>query len=214
MAFTNSRYTDASQSIFNDIGHDHNINTTINNPTIHITITNSAPEQIFSCLRQLGDVIPSASTPQAGTSSQKRDIAPTCHSTAASCDIATRLIIRLMQTLMHPEFSDYHDLKPVLKLLQKTLILVRLAVYTFEFTPLGRSLADVAEKELEQCRMILQELLYKINSYQYGLGSTRIWHMWPQVLWRGCDMEELASMRAKLLAHQESLDECLNALDS
>jgi hypothetical protein len=161
MAFSHSKYTDASGSNFYDAGRDH---LTLNiNQTIHISITPLTSEQTcHNLLRNFNNGPPVSSGPK--TLSQIMRFAPIYHSEA---DIAARLIVQIVQSLMDSGTSDpYRDLKLELKLSQQTLALTGHAIQTYEYTPLGRALASTVNQEAEGCRMVLQELLNKINDYQ------------------------------------------------
>jgi hypothetical protein len=88
-------------------------------------------------------------------------LTPTFHPTISySGNIAARLIIKIVELLMDPEYSDYHrDLKMELESLQQTLTLAGLAIYAYEYTPLGRSLADIMNQEAERCCVVLKDLI-------------------------------------------------------
>jgi hypothetical protein len=94
-------------------------------------------------------------------------------------EIAARLIIKIVQLLKDPESSNYfRDLKLELESLQRTLALAGLAIRAYEYTPLGRSLANIMNRESEQRRVALQDLLNTIDGYRGGLNSTRIRYHW------------------------------------
>jgi hypothetical protein len=98
-----------------------------------------------------------------------------------------------------------------LKPLHQTLFLTGIAIQAYEDTPLGPNLAVSIGPEVEQCQVILQYMLDSINCYRRILYSTPIRDLWPQVLWSGSKVHELAW---KLSARQRSLGQFLVALNS
>jgi phage terminase Nu1 subunit (DNA packaging protein) len=130
-------------------------------------------------------------------------------------NIATGLTVKILQLLIdRRESSDDRALVQELKTLQQILTLVGLAIQTYEYTPLGRNLADNIIPEVEQCRVVLDELFHKINSYREGLFPTSIRNLWHQVRRNGSEVDGLSLMRARLSVHQRSLSEFLVALNS
>ena len=116
---------------------------------------------------------------------------------------------------MDPDSSDlYRDLKLELKSLQEIITLTGLAIQAYEYTPLGRGLANVVDQAAEGRRVILQELFDTISGYRQGLNPMDIRYFWRQVWWSGYEVDELASLRVKLSACRNSLLQCLKALNS
>jgi hypothetical protein len=215
MALSQCKNADARGSTFIDVGREQTHNTTIHHQTINLNISVSGPTRnLHHLLRDVTDDVPACW--QGAQELQKKAIAPSFHSTAStSGDIVAHLIIEIVQLLMHTETSgDYRILKLELESLQQTLTLVGLAVHAYEYTQLGRSLANIMNQELERCRVVLQELLDTINGYRWGLSSTRIHYYWSQVWWSGCDVDGLMALRQKLAACQEYLSRCLKGLKS
>jgi len=101
-----------------------------------------------------------------------------------------------------------------LKSLCQSLILTRSAIQVYEYTSLGQSLANAVYPDVEQCHVVLQEMLDKIIHYRGSLHSTSISGLWRQVWWSGWDGDELASSIMELSACQESLNKFLMALNS
>lgn len=188
--------TDARQSTFNDVGRDQIVTTTNNiimpNSTVHHLISNYTEDQpIMSFV--------------AAPLSHSGLPTPVCYSEAG--DKAACLIIDTMQLLMVRAPSDnHHHLKQELESMQQTLTLTRLAIQAYEHSPLGRSLTNAINEEVEGCRVILQELLDKIRQLH---NSTRF-----SYFWRGVAVDELGPLRVMLSGRQESLGQCLMALDS
>jgi hypothetical protein len=215
MALDNRRNTDARGGIYNDVNGDQ-IHTTIHHQTINlnISLTGSGPT-LHRIVRDIGDNL---ALPMLGpeTPSQSEVQAQISQSnTRSTSNIAPGLIIAIVQLLVDTDTSDYHrDLKVELELLHQTLTLAGLAIDAYEYTPLGRSLANIVNQEVERCCVVLRELLDIINAYRQGLNPTRIRYLWRQVWWSGCDDEELAPLRIKLSACQKSLGQRLRALNS
>jgi phage terminase Nu1 subunit (DNA packaging protein) len=130
-------------------------------------------------------------------------------------DIATSLTVKILQLLIdRRESSDDRALVQELKTLQQTLTLVGLAIQTYEYTPLGRHLANNIIPEVEQCCVVLDELFQKINNYREGLYPTSIRNLWHQVRRSGSEVDGLSSLSTRLSLHQRSLGEFLVALNS
>jgi hypothetical protein len=214
MVLDHSENVDARGGTFNDVHRDQfhaRDNTTIYHQTFHVNISASSPGQTLH--RLLGDI----NTSDSRTWSEAKVLAPVNRSNTSSSgrDIAARLIIQIVQALIDPDSADlYQHLKLELKSLQTIFTLTGLAIHAYEYTPLGPSLTNIINQESERCRVVLQELLKTINRYRQGLDSTRISYFWRQVCWSGCEVDELTSLRMKLLACRESLGECLMALNS
>jgi len=93
-------------------------------------------------------------------------------------------------------------------------ILTRSAIQVYEYTPLGTNLANTIHPEVEQCYLVLQEMLNKIIHYRESLNSTSISGFWRQVWCSGWEGDGLASRRMELSARHESLNKFLMALSS
>jgi hypothetical protein len=219
MAFSHSRYIDVNISNFYDIGRDYNANSSVHldNRTIHIYVSGSdAATHVLQGLNA-SDKLPS-STSRLDTLSPGVTVIPVCHTSTVSSgvDIATGLIVKIMQLLInHGAFSENcQDLKHDLQSLYQLLALTGLATEAYRFTPLGHNLAGAINPEIQQCRMLLQDVLDKAQSCQLALNATRINGLWGQVWSRGWDRAELASLRIKLATHRESFRRFLMALHS
>lgn len=216
MAFSHSRYANASRSTFNDVRRDqiNNSNISIGHQTIHINISQpDSGQTLHHVLCNLSDEISLSSGSK--NLSQNMGVSLKFSGASSALDDAAGLIVKIVQSLMDPESSSHHrDLKLELELLQQTLTLAGLAIQTYEYTPLGRNMTNIINHEVDHCRVILQELLGIINCYRRSLTSTSIHYLWRQVLWRGSEVEELTSLQMKLVARQKSLGACLMALNS
>lgn len=217
MAFSHSRYTDARRSNFQDIGRDYTSNNVhFDNRTININLSVSGitVEAITNVLRDfnVGDKLPPP------TSSSQKNLVPLYRTstTASGIDVATRLIVRIMQLLIDPGAwqENYRDLKRELESLHQILVLTGLAFQVYQFTPLGHNLGRVVDSEVQRCGVLLQDLLAKTQSFQLGLNPTSIGCLWRQILWRGWDEAELTSLRMKMLTCKQSLGRCLIAVNS
>jgi hypothetical protein len=221
MAFSHSRYVDASRSNFYDIGGNYNANNNVqfDNRTIHINVTLSGSQAFGNVLQELnaGDRLP-LSISGLDTLSPKGAVVPVCYSSTAASgvDAAANLVVQLVRLLINRGASPetYRDLKRDLESLHQTLVLTRLAIQVYQYTPLGQSLARTVSPEAEKCRVMLQEVLDGTQSCRLGLDPTSISALWRQVWWRGWDGTELASLRMKLSACRESLGRFLIALNS
>lgn len=199
MAASHPRNVDARGSTFTYIGRDSHTHY----QTVHVHLSHpDLPQRILRNFSGDGSLqTPTSAGFQSG------------HSSLQSCfarEVAAGLVIKIMQSLMERE-PRYFRLKLVLELLHKTLTLGGLAIQAYEYTPLGRNLANVVNQEAEKCCIILQELLDKINCHCQGLISTNVQTLWRRVLWSGCGLDE---MEIKLSSRQRSLGECLMALNS
>lgn len=133
-----------------------------------------------------------------------------------AADHASGLIVAIVQLIVNrTESSDtYRGLKQSLELLNHAILMARLALQTFEYTPLGRHLAITIKPTVIDCRNDLQELSDKLYEYREGLSFTGIRDLWGHVLSSGAEGNELASVKSKLLTHQGVLGEFLAALNS
>jgi hypothetical protein len=217
MVLGNPRNTDARGGIYNDVNGDQTHNTTIHHQTINlnISLTGSGPT-LHHIGRDIGnDLALLTLGPETPYQNEVQAQISQSNARSTSSDIAPVLIIAIVQLLVDPDTSDYcRDLKVELELLHQTLTLAGLAIDAYEYTPLGRSLANIVNQEAERCCVVLRELLDIIDTYRQDLNPTRIWYLWRQVWWSGCDADELASLRIKLSACQKSLGQCLRALNS
>jgi hypothetical protein len=136
--------------------------------------------------------------------------------TSSTGDISVSLIIDIVQSLnAHGDIvDDYRILELELESLHQTLTLTSLAVQTYEYTPLGRNLANSIIPHVEQIWVVLRQLFDRIEGYRQGLNSTSIRAFWYRVWWCWCEVGEVASLRRKLSARQKLLDKFLMALNS
>jgi hypothetical protein len=137
--------------------------------------------------------------------------------TGSAGDVAVRLIDKIGQLLVDPrtETSDSdRELKAELDSLLQTLNLTRLAIQTYEYTPVGRNLAISINPEVERCCAVLQDLFDSIDSCHQGLFATTIQWFWRSVWWSGCEMDGRVLLQTKLSAHRILLGGCLMALNS
>ena len=203
MAFSHSNHIDASRSTFSDFGHDQiNNNVRVNQTIINISLSGSG----HTLHHLLG---PTSALPQGV-------LIPKYHSPAvvSIVDTTVSLVVNIVG-LLHVESSDkYRRLEGELKSLCQSLILTRSAIQVYEYTSLGQSLANAVYPDVEQCHVVLQEMLDKIIHYRGSLHSTSISGLWRQVWWSGWDGDELASSIMELSACQESLNKFLMALNS
>ena len=204
--FDRASHVDASNSIFNDVGH---------NQTNIISGYNVYVNLVSATNRRPG-VGPPLQGLHSEMSSREIVLRPTFRSTDCSVrHIAARLIVEIVQSLMASNTSDqFHDLKEELGALQQTLDLTALAIDAHQCTPLGRILANSIGKETEQCIGVLRELLSTIRAYRRGLRSTPIIFPWSRASGSGCESGERRIWQQKLTASQKSLGECLQVLDS
>jgi hypothetical protein len=200
MALSHSQYVDTRQSTFN------NVLGNQTNQTFNITIVSSAPEWTLSSL----DDVVQRPTSRPESLSQRKVHAPKYPFEASSAgDIAIGLIVKIMQLLIvHIRSSDNHrDLKLELESLHHSLTLTRLAIQTYQHSPLGKNLAKSITPEVMQCRVALQELLNKVS-------GTNLSDLWFSVWWSRWEGDELTSLRLQLSESQKSLDAVLKALNS
>lgn len=200
---------DARGGTFNDVGRDqYNLQLIINGPTSERTVS--------GILRDFG-LVPQLLTAGPATLPRRDVLARAHHHYGADLagDIATSLTVKILQLLIdRRESSDDRALVQELKTLQQTVTLVGLAIQTYEYTPLGRNLANNIIPEVEQCCVVLDELFQKINNYREGLYLTSIRNLWHQVRRSGSEVDGLSLLRARLSLHQRLLGEFLVALNS
>jgi hypothetical protein len=209
MAFSHNGYVDARGSNFSQIGRDQNNITVVNN-NINIMVFGSAP------VSHVPDG-PQWPTCRPDTLDRGRLPAVTSHppNVGSASDIAG-LIVQIIQALIDCRASsnDYRDLKLELESLHQMLVLTGLAIQAYESTPLGRTLAETINFEVEQCGKAVQELLSEINLYRRSLIPTRLRVLWSQVWYCGREKGELAQWRRKLSARRISIAMFLMALNS
>jgi hypothetical protein len=198
---------DARGVTLNNVGRDqYNLQLIINGSTSDRTVS--------GILRDFG-LVPQLSTAGPATLPRRDVLALRAHGADLAGDIATSLTIKILQLLIdRRESSDDRAVVQELKTLQQTLTLVGLAIQTYEYTPLGRNLANNLIPEVEQCCVVLDELFHKINSYREGLFPTSIRNLWHQVRRSGSEVDGLSLLRARLSVHQRSLSEFLVALNA
>jgi hypothetical protein len=195
-------HLDARHSISYNVGRDHNV--------YHVIVAGSTTEQTLpSVLHDLHDV-------SCGPATSPVIAAPPDFETGSAGDVANGLVLEIVQLLIDrgDHEDDYRTLELELESLRQTLTLTTLAILTYEFTPLGRYIANTITPEVEQISIVLQELLDRLCGYKQGADSTSIRDMWSQVWWSRCDVRGLASLRTSLYLRQKSLDELLMALNS
>lgn len=197
---------DAREGTVNNVGRDqYNLQLIIDGSTSERTVSGILRD--FGLIPQLPTSGP-ATLPRRARARQR-------YGADLAGDIATSLTIKILQLLIdHRESSDVRALVQELKTLQQTLTLVGLAIQTYEYTPLGRNLANNIIPEVEQCCVVLDELFQKINNCREGLYPTSIRNLWHQVWRRGSEVDGLSLLRARLSLHQRSLGEFLVALNS
>ena len=218
MAFSGSRYTDASGSTFNDVGRDQTHNSSINNYQsihVHLSVSGSGPTLHHLLLDISDDVSSPASNSE--TVSRGRVLSTTYHSSESETVFAVETVVGLIVQIMHllidrkHSASDRRDLELELKSLQQTLTLTGLAIQEYSDRPLGQSMANAITPHVEQCRVVLLDLLDRVNGTRQGLFSTNIRDLWRPVWWDG---EDLASLRMKLCRIRTSFGRLLMALNS
>lgn len=148
-----------------------------------------------------------------------RVIPPPPHSrgTVSIVDITLGLIVQITHLLLdrRREASNNHqDLPDELKSLHQTLAVIRLAIEEYESRPLGQGLANTINPAVEQCYMILHELLDRINGIWESLNITSIGSLWRLVWWGGWESDDISSLRRTLSVSRRSLEGFLMALHS
>jgi hypothetical protein len=220
MASSHYGYVDASGSKFAHVGRDQNNITTVNNNitivnnNMNITVFGSAPiSHVLYCVRDA----PQWPTCRPDTLDRGRLPAVTSHppNVGSPGDVAG-LIVQITQALIDCRASsnDYRDLKLELESLHQMLVLTGLAIQAYEGTPLGRTLTETINFEVEQCGKAVQELLSEINLYRRSLIPTRLRVLWSQVWYCGREKGELAQWRRKLSVRRISIAMFLMALNS
>jgi hypothetical protein len=214
---SHARYVDARGGTFTNVGRDqHNINIY---QTIHVDglVSSVTADQTLHYAMPSAGHASHSSTLSSEALTPKRALMRPHHSEVGSAGaIAASLIGKIEELLVdRTETTDNdRELKDELELLRQTLTLTRLGIQTFEYTPLGRNLAESINPELERCCVLLQQLFDSFDSCRQGLFPTFIWHLWRYVWWSGCEMDGRASLRTQLSAHRILLGGCLMALNS
>ena len=90
----------------------------------------------------------------------------------STIDITTNLIVEIINLLRAERLVQ---LERDLRSLCQSLTLVRLAIETYQFTPLEANLAKSVYPELEGCRDVLQKTLGEIHRYQATFYPTSIY---------------------------------------
>jgi hypothetical protein len=198
-------HIDASGSHFSNVGRDQtNVGRDQHIQTINLSIAETAShETVQHVLRSLPQQTPFSSSTAVFTS----------HHNRSTCDVASNLIVEITRLLDDlTKFSvDYRYMQELFKPLHKTLFLTGLAIQAYEYTPLGPNLVASIRPEVEQCCILLQDILDSIDRYRIILYSTPIRDLWPRVLWSGSKVHELTW---KLSARQRSLGQFLVSLNS
>jgi hypothetical protein len=135
-------------------------------------------------------------------------------SVASIVDICISLTVDIINLLRAERSIQSRRLEGKLNSLCTSIILTRLAVEAYEYTPIGQNLANTISPEMERCLATLREIFDKINSCWEGLRPTRIGSLWPKVWWGGFNAEELASLTRQISIYQESFNKFLAALNS
>ena len=139
----------------------------------------------------------------------------TPHDNRRACEVACNFIVeitRLLVDLTQFSNSDYrYPRKLSLKPLHETLFLTGLAIQAYENTPLARNMNLSIGPDIQKCRLILQDMLDTVDSYQQHLYRTCIYNLWPKVLWSGSEVQKLAW---KLSTPKSFLGQFLVALNS
>ena len=207
-----SRQLDARRSNFSTVTRDQNNffrPTTVNN--FNFTIAGYTPEQTVDIIRRLP--LATRSSTASESTPLTRGIFDWC--TSSPIDIAVRLIVEITHVLDRTAFStDYRILKLELEVLRQTLLLTGRAIRAYEYTPLGQNLSSTTGSEVEQCCVILEELLNAISGNKQGLIATIIGRFWKVMGWNGNDMDPFVLKRLKLWNSQMSLGSVLMALNS
>jgi hypothetical protein len=224
MPFDHSSHVDARDAIISAAGRDQsNINTHIQTCNLYITLDQTLPllRSFELGLPKSIDYSPSHSTSDHEVLSQKRlysitNPLPDVGRLGLVVDIAVGLIIRITSVLVDPmdRSNNCRDFELDLKLLQRTLTLIRLAIQEYDDRPLGRSLAHTITPVVQKCSTILSELLNKVNGTELHLLRTSIRGLWRPVWWSRWADDEVAPLKMKLRDTRISLSRILSALNS
>jgi hypothetical protein len=217
MDFSHSNI-DARQSSFNQVGGDWHQHTTIHKHTI-ISLSCFGPRQInYYSLDNLSDVMPLVPV------SSPKTLSPRCHITSAHSssdllrvvDTGIGLIVQISNRLIDrsDSSSNHQVLQLQLRSLQQILTLTGLAIHEYCDRPLGQSLTNTITPEVEQCLLVLQELLAQADATWLGLAFTGIGDLWRHVWWGRWDGNEFALLRKRLSDSRQSLERFLLALHS
>ena len=191
-------HIDASRSHFSNVGRDQHIQTI--NLSVAETTSHETVQKVLLSL------------PQQSPFSLSTAVL-TSHHNRSTCDVASNLIVEITRLLDDlTKFSvDYCYIQELFKRLHQTLFLTGLAIQVYEDTPLGPNLIASIHPEVEQCCLLLQDILDSIDRYRRILYSTPIRDLWPRVLWSGSKVHELTW---KLSTRQRSLGRFLVSLNS
>lgn len=212
MAFSNAKYTDVSQSTFNDVGRDQIQITQIfqvnigSRQSLHPDCVHKGSKALE--WPSLAPVTLSPSAP-----------APPSHfkSIISVVDITAGLIIQILNLLITPVqsmTSNQKDLRLELKTLHQSIMLTRRAIEEYENRRLGQSLIHAVMPEVDRCRVVLQELFDRVNRTWKGLDPTCIRDLWRQVWWGRWDGDEMALLKDQLSDSRRLLLGFLRALNS
>lgn len=114
-----------------------------------------------------------------------------------------------------PDSSGSPDgLKLMLNTLRRILNLAESAIKAYKDRPLGRCLTKAIIPEVQRCRQLLSELLFKLHGTWIGLICTHISSVWRQVFREQWDGDELASLKKMSRGSQDSLGMFIMALNS
>lgn len=206
---------DARGGTFTSLGRDQNFNYHIDSRSHHapttINIAINAGSASVSSLQHLAQTIAIAS------SGSPVETTKSSHQQAMiAADHGSGLIVSIVKLLVNrTESSDaYRGLKQYLELLNHTILMTRLALQTFEYTPLGCHLAITIKSTVIGCQNDLQELSDKLFEYRDVLSLTGIRDLWGHILPGGAEGNELAPIKTKLLMHQSVLEDFLASLNS
>lgn len=202
---------DARGNIITNIGRDQNYNTS---NTFNIAIHTGSISR--ASLQQIIQTVASASNVAAPSSRLRVQIQSTHQQAMVAADDASGLIVAIVHLLVNrAETSDaYRDLKRFLGLFNHTILMTRLALQTFEYTPLGPNLANAIKPEILGSLENLRYLFDKLDDYRERLNLSSVRDLWSRVLWSGSEFQELYSIRDKLYQHQVALREFLAAVNS
>lgn len=128
---------------------------------------------------------------------------------ADASDLMMSIVLLLADST--ESFVKYRDF---LRSLNIAMLWTKQTLKTFEFTPLGRNLANTIKPTILACRVLLQELFDKLCGYRESLSFSIIWDLWSLVMWSGSEAEEIFTIKSKLSGNQTELWSFLAALNS
>ena len=100
-----------------------------------------------------------------------------------------------------------------MKALYELLVLAETAIQEYKDRPLGPRLIDAVIPQVDQCRIVLGELLDIVSGTWWGLKNTSIGGLWCPILWSRWGKDELALLRKKLSRSGDLLQGFLKALN-